>query len=55
MISNLYWKKICENGTIVVKTIYDTARLADYCTKGMLKRSYDFNDQIILLRDYFPR
>ena len=55
MISNIYWTELCENGTIDIKPIYDTAGLADYCTKGMLKWSYEFNDQIILLRDYFPR
>lgn len=54
MMSQFYWNKLCKGGSVEIGPINDIDNLAHYCTKEMAHRSYNSDDQIILLRDYFP-
>lgn len=50
-ISDLVWMKLCPAGSVVVESLWDDGRFADYSTKEMIKPSYD-GDQIVLVRDF---
>lgn len=52
MMTEHYWHKFCESGSIEIEPIYDLNGAAYYCTKEMTSEKYDVYEQVVFLQDY---
>lgn len=50
-----YWRNLCESGSVVIKPIYDLNGLAHYCSKELKYAFHNDVEQIIFLREFFPK